>query len=181
MFGIALTGQTAAITTLVIIALMFVMFVRERHPPEVIAVGVAALMLVLGLAPFDDAVGVLSNSAPWTIAFMFIIMGGLLRTGALDHLSRIVSSRADTQPLMTIAAMFAFVCVASAIMNNTPVVMVLIPLVRRLARSVGIPATRLLIPLSYLSILGGTLTLLIFIGEAVRDAFDPRKLPGGRG
>ena len=160
MFGIALTGQTAAITTLVIIALMFVMFVRERHPPEVIAVGVAALMLVLGLAPFDDAVGVLSNSAPWTIAFMFIIMGGLLRTGALDHLSRIVSSRADTQPLMTIAAMFAFVCVASAIMNNTPVVAVMIPIVIQVARKAGISPSKLLMPLSYFTVMGGMITLI---------------------
>ncbi|MFC0341368.1 SLC13 family permease [Paracoccus niistensis] len=160
MFGIALTGQTAAVLTLVIIALMFVMFVRERHPPEVIAVGVAALMMILGLAPYDDAVGVLSNSAPWTIAFMFIIMGGLLRTGALDQLSRVVSSRADTHPLVTIAAMFAFVCAASAIMNNTPVVAVMIPIVIQVARKAGISASKLLMPLSYFTVMGGMITLI---------------------
>jgi len=160
MFGIELTGQTAAVTTLVIIALMFVMFVRERHPPEVIAVGAAGLMLALGLAPYDAAVGVLSNSAPWTIAFMFIIMGGLLRTGALDRLSRIVSARADTHPLMTIAAMFAFVCGASAIMNNTPVVAVMIPIVIQVARKAGISACKLLMPLSYFTVMGGMITLI---------------------
>ena len=160
MFGIELTGQPAAVTTLVIIALMFVMFVRERHPPEVIAVGVAALMMVLGLAPYEESVGVLSNSAPWTIAFMFIIMGGLLRTGALDRLSRIVSARADTHPLPTIAAMFAFVCAASAIMNNTPVVAVMIPIVIQVARKAGIPASKLLMPLSYFTVMGGMITLI---------------------
>ncbi|SHL95643.1 Di-and tricarboxylate transporter [Paracoccus solventivorans] len=160
MFDAGLTGHAAAVTTLVIIAAMFVMFVRERHPPEVVAVGTAALMLALGLAPYDDAVGVLSNSAPWTIAFMFILMGGLLRTGALNQLSRLVTSRAEAAPLLTIAGMFAFVCIASGIMNNTPVVAVMIPIVIQVARKTGIPASRLLMPLSYFTVMGGMLTLI---------------------
>ena len=160
MFGIALTGQTAAVTTLVIIAVMFVMFIRERHPPEVIAIGTAAVMLVLGLAPLDDATKVLSNSAPWTIAFMFIIMGALLRTGALDHLSRIVAARADTKPKLTIVLLFAFVCVASAIMNNTPVVAVMIPIVIQVAKKAQIPASKLLMPLSFFTVMGGMITLI---------------------
>ena len=138
MFGIALTGQAGAIATLVIIAVMFVMFIREDQPPEVIAIGAAALMMILGLLPVEDAGSVLSNNAPWTIAFMFITMGGLLRTGALDQMSRLVASRAGTQPILTIAVMFAFVCLASAIMNNTPVVAVMIPIVIQVARRAGI-------------------------------------------
>ena len=160
MFGIALTGQTAAVTTLVIIAVMFVMFIRERHPPEVIAIGTAAVMLVLGLAPLDEATKVLSNSAPWTIAFMFIIMGALLRTGALDHLSRIVAARADTKPKLTIVLLFAFVCVASAIMNNTPVVAVMIPIVIQVAKKAQIPASKMLMPLSFFTVMGGMITLI---------------------
>lgn len=160
MFGIAFAGQTGAVVTLVIIAIMFVMFMMERHPPEVVAIGTAAVMLALGLAPYDDAVKVLSNSAPWTIAFMFIIMGGLLRTGALDHLSRVVAARADTRPMMTIALLFAFVCVASAIMNNTPVVAVMIPIVIQVAKKANIPASKLLMPLSYFTVMGGMITLI---------------------
>ncbi len=160
MFDAGLTGHTAAVTTLVIIAVMFAMFVRERHPPEVVAVGTAALMLALGLAPYDRAVGVLSNSAPWTIAFMFILMGGLLRTGALNQLSRMVTARAEAAPMLTIAGMFAFVCVASGIMNNTPVVAVMIPIVIQVARKTGIPASRLLMPLSYFTVMGGMITLI---------------------
>ena len=160
MFDAGLTGHTAAVTTLVIIAVMFAMCVRERHPPEVVAVGTAALMLALGLAPYDRAVGVLSNSAPWTIAFMFILMGGLLRTGALNQLSRMVTARAEAAPMLTIAGMFAFVCVASGIMNNTPVVAVMIPIVIQVARKTGIPASRLLMPLSYFTVMGGMITLI---------------------
>lgn len=160
MFGIALGGQTAAITTLVIVAVMFVLFIREDKPPEVIALGTAALMLVLGLVPLKDATEVLSNNAPWTIAFMFIIMGGLLRTGALDQVSRMVAARAGERPIATIAAMFVFVSLASAIMNNTPVVAVMIPIVIQVAKRAGISASKLLMPLSYFTVMGGMITLI---------------------
>ena len=160
MFGFALTGQAAAITTLAIIGMMFVLFIRERHPPEVIALGTAAVMLALGLVPYDEAVKVLSNTAPWTIAFMFIIMGGLMRTGALDQLSRLVSARAEIQPRITIVLMFLFVIIASAIMNNTPVVAVMIPVVIQVAKRAGISASKLLMPLSYFTVMGGMITLI---------------------
>lgn len=160
MIGFDLTGQSAAIATLVIIAVMFVLFVREDQPPEVIAIGTVAVMLIMGLVPYDDAASVLSNSAPWTIAFMFIIMGGLVRTGALDHLSRMVASQADSRPLATIVSMFAFVCLASAIMNNTPVVAVMIPIVIQVAKKIGISASKLLMPLSYFTVMGGMITLI---------------------
>ena len=98
MFGIVLPGDWAAIATLAIVAVTFVLFVRERQPPEVIAIGAAAVMMLLGLLPYDEAVSALSNAAPWTIAFMFIIMGGLLRTGALDVLASTTSARPAPRP-----------------------------------------------------------------------------------
>lgn len=98
MLGFELTGTNAAVAMLVIVAITFVQFIREKQPPEVVAIGSAAAMLVLGLLPAEDAAGVLSNAAPWTIAFMFLIMGGLLRTGALEIMSRIVTARAVTNP-----------------------------------------------------------------------------------
>ena len=110
--------------------------------------------------PLKDATEVLSNNAPWTIAFMFIIMGGLLRTGALDQLSRMVAARAGERPIATIAAMFVFVCLASAIMNNTPVVAVMIPIVIQVAKRAGISASKLLMPLSYFTVMGGMITLI---------------------
>lgn len=160
MFGIEVPGPWGAYLSLAIVAVMFVMFVRERHPPEVIALGTAAMMLVLGLVPYKDAVNVLSNSAPWTIAFMFIIMGGLMRTGGLDILSQLVARRADTQPILTVCGLFAFAVVASAIMNNTPVVAVMIPIVVQVAQRTGIAPSKLLMPLSYFTVMGGMITLI---------------------
>ena len=160
MLGFELTGTNASIAMLVIVTITFIQFIREKQPPEVVAIGSAATMLVLGLLPVDDAAGVLSNSAPWTIAFMFLIMGGLLRTGALDMMSRIVTSRASSNPAMTVCALFGFVIVASAVMNNTPVVAVMIPICIQLALRLGTFPSKLLIPLSYFTILGGMMTLI---------------------
>lgn len=160
MLGFDLTGTNASIAMLVIVTVTFVQFIREKHPPEVIAIGSAATMLALGLLPADAAAEVLSNSAPWTIAFMFLIMGGLLRTGALEMMSRIVTARATTHPVVTVCALLGFVIVASAVMNNTPVVAVMIPICIQLASRLQISPSKLLIPLSYFTILGGMITLI---------------------
>jgi di/tricarboxylate transporter len=160
MLGFDLTGTNASIAMLVIVTITFIQFIREKQPPEVVAIGSAATMLVLGLLPADDAAGVLSNSAPWTIAFMFLIMGGLLRTGALEMMSRIVTSRATTNPAFTVCALFGFVILASAVMNNTPVVAVMIPICIQLAGRLKMAPSKLLMPLSYFTILGGMITLI---------------------
>ncbi|MEM1352503.1 MAG: SLC13 family permease, partial [Pseudomonadota bacterium] len=67
--------------TLAVVVIIFVLFVRETFPTEVVALAGAALMLATGMLPYETAVNVLSNSAPWTIAAMFIVMGALVRTG----------------------------------------------------------------------------------------------------
>ena len=79
-----LSGDTQAILTLLVVAVMFALFIREVYPPEVTAIAGAATLLSLGVLPYDEAVHVLSNPAPWTIAAMFIVMGALVRTGALE-------------------------------------------------------------------------------------------------
>ena len=84
MFGIELTQTVQAWVAIAILLGMLVLFVREVFPVEVTALAGAALMLVLGILPQDDALLVLSNPAPWTITAMFIIVGALVRTGSLD-------------------------------------------------------------------------------------------------
>ncbi|MEB8385880.1 SLC13 family permease [Rhodobacteraceae bacterium KMM 6894] len=145
---------------LLVVAGMFALFVRESYPTEVVALGGAAVMLALGVLPYDAALEVLSNPAPWTIAVMFVIMGALVRTGALEALTSIADRQARTNPRMAIVMLMAMVIIGSAIMNNTPVVVVMIPVFVQLGRTMGVPASKLLIPLSYAAILGGTLTLI---------------------
>ncbi len=154
-------GETGkALLALGIVLAMLVMFMRERYPTEVTAIGGAAAMLFFGFVPYEMAQDVLSNPAPWTILAMFLVMGGLVRTGALDWLTRAAERRMDDRPIVTLLVMLVFVAVASAFMNNTPVVLVMIPVFIQVAKKLGVSPSKLLIPLSYMAILGGTLTLI---------------------
>ncbi|MEM1301180.1 MAG: SLC13 family permease [Pseudomonadota bacterium] len=158
LLGISQAGQSAVALTVVVI--MFVLFVREVYPTEVVAVGGAALMLALGILPYEAALSILSNPAPWTIAAMFILMGALVRTGALDAFTVLAEAQAKRQRFVAIALLLGFVVIASAFVSNTPVVVVMIPVFVQLAASMNMSASKVLIPLSYAAILGGTLTLI---------------------
>ncbi|MEW4449725.1 SLC13 family permease [Qipengyuania sp. JC766] len=150
----------SALIGLGLLAAIFILFALERRPPVVIAIAGGVAMLALGYLSPDDLMGVFSNSAPITIAAMFILSGALLRTGALEEISGWVIRRTSQNPKLATAELAGGTLAASAFMNNTPVVIVMIPIVKRLAQVLGTASTRLLIPLSYLSILGGTLTLI---------------------
>lgn len=158
VFAFSQTGE--AIVTLAVVVAMFALFLRESYPTEVVAIGGVAVLLVLGVLPYDGAVQVLSNPAPWTIAAMFIVMGALVRTGALDAFTSLADRKARTSPKLAIGLLMLFVVLSSAVVSNTPVVVVMIPVFVQLARSLGVSASKLLIPLSYAAILGGTLTLI---------------------
>ncbi len=155
-----LSAAGQAWAALAILGLMLVFFLRETFPTEVVALVAAAVMILLGLLPVDKATAVLSNTAPWTIAMMFVVMGALVRTGALDLVTSAADRFARVKPRTAVVVIFIGVALASAIMNNTPVVVVMLPVIVQLSRTIGTSASKLLIPLSYAAILGGTLTLI---------------------
>ena len=157
---LASSPMIAPLLALSLVVVMFVLFVRETFPTEVVAIAGAACMLATGILPYDAALSILSNPAPWTIAAMFIVMGALVRTGALDVLTRTAERSAKTRPKTAVVSVILAVMAGSAIMNNTPVVVVMIPVMVQLSQSLGIKASRLLIPLSYAAIMGGSLTLI---------------------
>ena len=157
---VSLSQNGSAMLALIIVGLMFVAFAREIYPTEVVAMAGVSLMLITGVLPYDSAVSVLSNPAPWTIAAMFIIMGALVRTGALDAFTARARKQAEVNPKRAIAMLMVFVVAASAVVSNTPVVVVMIPVFVQISRTLGISASKMLIPLSYAAILGGTLTLI---------------------
>lgn len=158
LFTLSQTGS--AIVTLIIVFMMFVAFLREVWPTEVVAITGVALMLLTGVLPYEAALPVLANPAPWTIAAMFIIMGALVRTGALAAFTAVAKKQAQVNPRIAIALLMGFVVGASAVVSNTPVVVVMIPVFIQIAKTLGVSASKMLIPLSYAAILGGTLTLI---------------------
>lgn len=154
-----LAGYEAPIAIGLVI-LLFAMFVWERYPADVTAAAGAAVFVLLGFVPTEKAMAVFSNSAPLTIGAMFVLTGALVRTGVLESVAGTVLDRSKRFPRLAVVVFLLTTLAASAFMNNTPVVLVLIPIVIRLAAALDIASTRLLIPLSYAAILGGTLTLI---------------------
>ena len=148
------------VVALAILGLMFAGFVWERFPPETVAIAAVGLLIALGLLPTDEFVAVFANGAPIAIGALFVLSGALVRTGALERLGDIVTGSAATRPVTTLAVTAILIVFASAFLNNTPVVMVMIPVVMQFAVATRWPASRLLIPLSYASILGGGCTLI---------------------
>lgn len=160
MIDLGLSATAEAWFTLALVAGMLVLFMRETFATEVVAIGGAALVLLLGIVPYKEATAVLSNSAPWTIVMMFLLMGGLVRTGALDWLTRQAERHVDDRPVVAVVAIFAAIAAASAFLNNTPVVVLMMPVMMSLARRLGVAPSKFLIPLSYAAILGGTVTII---------------------
>ena len=136
------------------------MFVREKTSPDLIALGVLVIIAALGLVPTGDVLAVFGNPAPITVAAMFVLSAALVRCGALDGLSAGLDHAAHFSYRSVIFLLVVLVAFVSAWINNTPVVVVFVPVVITLARRMSLPASKFLIPLSYAAVLGGTCTLI---------------------
>jgi di/tricarboxylate transporter len=172
-------AQHDAVIALLILAGMVASFVMERVPPVTTAVVAAAACFALGLIPQEEALLAFSNSAPISIAALFMLTAALQRTGVLDQMAQMVIRAAKAGGWLPLALMVVMVLLGSAFINNTAVVLVLIPVVIALSETLGVSKRRMLIPLSYISIMGGTLTLigtstnLIVAGVATRAGMEP--------
>ena len=157
---ITLPDPYPALLTLGVLVVMFALFVREVYPPEVTAIAGAAFLLAAGVLEIDEALAVFSNPAPLTIAAMFVLSSAMVRTGLLEGFTNIISQGVRRHPKRMFALFAGFTATSSAFMNNTPVVVMLMPVATRIGKILNIPASRLLIPVSYCAILGGMLTLI---------------------
>ena len=153
-----MTWEIALIFFLLVLTLAS--FVWEKFPPDVTALTLFAVLMVSGLLPADEALTVFSNPAPITVGAMFVLSAALVKCGLVDRVSGLVD-RAGTLPYpVVIFIMVGFVATLSAFINNTPVVVVFLPVILGLARKMNLAPSKLLIPLSYAAILGGTCTLV---------------------
>ncbi len=139
---------------------VFVAFVKSWASPEVIALCALAILAATGVLNAGEVLAVFSNPAPITIAGMFVLSAALERTGLLEKLGGLFFRIAGDSELRAMLTLMLSVTALSAFMNNTPVVVVFLPIVLALARKTNLKASRLLIPLSFASILGGTCTLI---------------------
>ncbi|MCA9100748.1 MAG: SLC13 family permease [Pirellulales bacterium] len=145
--------------TLGVVLLLFVALLKNLAPPDLLFLGATATLALLGVISTEDAFAGFSNSGMLTVAVLFVVAGGLRETGVLDFLGHHVLGRSRTERGV-LARLAGVVLPMSAFLNNTPIVAMFMPIVLDWSRRNQVSPSKLLIPLSYLAILGGTCTLI---------------------
>ena len=156
--------------TLAIILVAVILYTLDRSLELVSAGTLVALLLLFTFAPLTDAGEVLLSTQDLLAGFaspaLFAIMGlliigqGMFQSGAMEYPTEYLLRIYDRFPTLTVAAVFLIVMITSAFLNNTPVVVMFIPIVAAMAAQSKIPASSLMMPLSFLSIFGGMTTII---------------------
>ena len=144
----------------VLLLVTIVSFVWEKFPPDLTALALFVALMVTGLLSPEKAFSVFANPAPLTIGAMFVLSAGLLKCGAIDRLFALIERSAGWSYPVVMLLLVGIVAAISAFVNNTPVVVFFLPVVLSLARKMNLAPSKLLIPLSYAAVLGGTCTLI---------------------
>ncbi|WP_254762557.1 SLC13 family permease [Natrinema marinum] len=146
-----------------LIATALVLFVSEVVPNDVTAIGI-----IVSLAALEPLTGVghraaisgFANTATVTIVAMYMLSAGIQQTGIVQRLGLSLATFTDGDETRALAATIGTTGPIAGFINNTPVVAVFVPMISDLAEQTGISPSKLLLPLSYAAILGGTLTLV---------------------
>jgi len=144
---------------LAIIFVAFILFIKEIFPIDVTALALLAILLATDLLTIEEAVSGFSNQAVLTVGLMFILSSALVKTGFLEVVADRLSS-GNRAPWATITLFLIVTSISSAFINNTAAVAIFIPLALHLSGRLNISPSKLLIPLSYAGIYGGTITLI---------------------
>ncbi|GAB3336419.1 SLC13 family permease [Marivirga atlantica] len=148
------------IITLVVIVGAIFLFISEKFSVDIIALLIIISLVVSGVISPEEGIAGFSNKATITVAFMFVMSAALLKTGALQYVAYKLSALFQHNFKLGLGLMMLLIALISAFINNTPVVAVFIPVVIQIAKSTGRSASKMLIPLSFASIFGGTCTYI---------------------
>jgi len=146
------------VSAILIVALT--LLITEKIPVDRIAIGIMAALSLSGILTPQEAVSGFANPAVITVAAMFLISQGMIRTGAVDFIAERVLHFSRGARNVAVVIILLVVAGASAFINNTPVVVLFIPIVLGLSCDYDLSPSKLLIPVSYASILAGTCTLI---------------------
>ena len=142
------------------ITLMIVLFVKEIFPLDVTALLVLVIFLVMGNLTLEEAISGFSNQAVITIAILFVLSHAMQKSGILEYGVVRLNKLTERSKLLGLSVFLISIAFASAFVNNTAIVAIFIPLTIRMAQQYNLSPSKLLIPLSYIAIIGGTLTLV---------------------
>jgi di/tricarboxylate transporter len=147
------------IVSLIILATVYLL-ISEKIPIDVTGLGIMAALTILGILSPKEAVQGFANPAVITVGAMFLVSMGLIRTGAVGFIAEHVIRLSRGNAKLALAISLVVVGGASAFINNTPVVVLFIPIVLELGCEYQLSPSKFLIPVSYASILAGTCTLI---------------------
>ena len=143
-----------------LLGVMVVLFLTEKLPVDVTAFAGLSLLVATGLVTSDEAFQGFSSPAVITMMSVFLLSAGLQHTGVAEALGSRIHRVVGGREVPLIIAIMIVAGVLSAFMNNIAAAAVLLPAVVSLARKAGLPPSRLLMPLAFGAILGGTTTLV---------------------
>lgn len=146
--------------TLGVILLTLILFISEWLPVDITALTVMVMLIVLGLVSPEEGISGFSSSATITVMAMFILSAGIARTGAIQVISELLLKWGGKTSSQQILALGAIAGSISSVINNTAVLAVFLPIVEDLCRQQRISPSKMLIPLSYATILGGMITVI---------------------
>ncbi|MBM5791844.1 MAG: SLC13 family permease [Cyanobacteria bacterium M_surface_10_m1_298] len=149
-----------ALITLLVLAASVVLFVTGWLAPELTGLLAAALLIATGVLKPSEAMEGFGSPALITLMGLFALSAGLFRSGGLDRLRALIGSDAVRSPKRMIAVMVAAVGPVSAFVPNTPIVASLLPVIEGWCQRRGVSPSKVLLPLSFATVLGGTMTLL---------------------
>jgi di/tricarboxylate transporter len=144
----------------VIIVIALVLFITEFFPIDVTALVVLGLLLIFGLVTPNESLSGFSNPAVITIGCLFIMSYALQKSHVLEYVIININKILDKSQTLGMVVYLFCIGIASAVVNNTAIVAIFMPITIRLADKYNISPSKVLIPLSYAAILGGTLTLV---------------------
>ncbi|MBM5809360.1 MAG: SLC13 family permease [Cyanobacteria bacterium M_surface_9_m1_291] len=157
---LAAAQQPAGAITLAVLAGAIVLFVTGWLAPEVTGLLAAALLVALRVLKPDEAVQGFGSPALITLMGLFALSAGLFRSGGLDRLRALIGSEAIRSPKRMIALMVGVVAPVSGFIPNTPIVATLLPVLENWCHRRGVSPSKVLLPLSFATVLGGTISLL---------------------
>ena len=155
----AISNSASLITLSILLGSIF-LFVTGWLAPEITGLLAVALLVASGVLNPGEAMQGFGSPALITLMGLFAISAGLFRSGGLDRLRGLIGSDAVRSPKRMIALMVGAVSPVSAFVPNTPIVAALLPVIESWCQRRGISPSRVLLPLSFATILGGTLTLM---------------------
>ena len=147
------------LVTIILIVAM-VLLITEKLPVDLTSIGVMVVLVLSGILAPKEAIAGFASPAVITVGSMFLISKGMIRTGAVGFISQKVIEYSRGRPGLAIFLILVIVGTASAFINNTPVVVLFIPIILSLSCELGFSPSKFLIPVSYASILAGTCTLI---------------------